>query len=159
MPAKKGKSGQISIQFKAETDGVALLTPVSYESLSYTIKCTQCGAQRENISFDDSEKEIQGSRGTANFVMNCKDCKRQCNINYIKNNFNQEADDYSEWTNVVTMECRGCSVEQAECHEWKIRSESDNTYDWNATDDFFEYDEDLGRPVTISELEFRISSE
>ncbi|KAK8900267.1 hypothetical protein M9Y10_002590 [Tritrichomonas musculus] len=156
MKGKKAKTGAIAIEFKAETDGVALLTPVSYSSFSYTVKCTQCGAERENISFDDSEKEMQGSRGTANFVMTCKDCKRQCNINYTGNNFNHEAEDYTDWQRVITLECRGCSIENASCNEWNIRSESDNKYEWNAADDFFEYDEDLGRPVTVSELEYQI---
>lgn len=155
MKGKK-KTGAIAIEIKAETDGVSMLTPVSYSSFHYTIKCTQCGAERENISFDDSEKEIQGSRGTAHFVMNCKDCKRQCNINYTSNNFNQESDDYTEWERILTLECRGCSIEQVTCNDWSIKSESGKDFEWDAGDDFFEYDEDLGRPVTVSELQFQI---
>ena len=156
MKGPKGKGYFTEIQFKAETSGVGLLSPKGFTSLCYRIKCTQCGAERDNIRFDDTEQEIPNSRGTAHFVMTCKDCQRSCNISYKGNSFGNKSADYSEWTTVVKMECRGCSIEEAECHEWTIEDEGGETYDWDANDNFFEYSEELEQPVTVEQLEFRV---
>ena len=58
MKGPKGKGYFTEIQFKAETSGVGLLSPKGFTSLCYRIKCTQCGAERDNIRFDDTEQEI-----------------------------------------------------------------------------------------------------
>ncbi|KAH0794532.1 DUF866-domain-containing protein [Histomonas meleagridis] len=152
----KAKKASHSIEFKAETDGVSKMMPADLHSFVFDIKCTQCGALRQNVRFEDEEISTSGSRGTFSFVMNCKDCKRQCTISYVKSNLEAEFSDYSEWRQFLTVDCRGCQIENVHCDDWKIESESSNTYEWNGADDFFEYDEDLEKPVTVSDFSFRV---
>lgn len=152
-----------AIEFKAETDGVKLLTPCGHHSFLFEIKCTQCGCVRSGVRFEDEEQDVEGSRGTASFVMKCKDCQRQCKVSYTGASFadesgDDETHDYSEWSRVVTVDCRGCEIASVTCDAWKITSESDNVYDWNADEDFFEYDADLEKPVTVSGLTFQVVS-
>lgn len=143
-----------SIDFKAETDGVLKMMPSSCHSIIYTVKCTQCGCERNDVRILDEDQDVDGSRGTANFVMNCKDCQRQCKISYTSQSLENEMSE--DWMTLVTFDCRGCSIEKAECDDWQIISESENTYEWNGTDEFFEYDEDLEKPVTVANMEFRV---
>lgn len=164
--SKKGKNKTAArptdaIEFKAETDGVKLLTPCEYHSFLFNVKCTQCGCVRSGIRIEDEEHDVEGSRGTASFVMKCKDCQRQCKVSYTGASFaevfsGQEAQDYSDWSRVITLDCRGCGIDSVTCDAWKVTSESDNVYDWNADEDFFEYDADLEKPVTVSGLTFRV---
>jgi hypothetical protein len=159
MPARKTKTAgrpTHAIEYRAETDGVAKLSPSGFHSLLYSVKCTQCGLARDNVRFDDELQEIEGSRGTAHFIMSCKDCERQCTILYVSAHFDQESSDYNEWQRLVTLDCRGCCVVSVHCDDWDILSESGATWKWNVSDDFFEYDEDLEKPVTVSRLEFQI---
>ena len=147
-----------AVEFKAETDGVKLLRPCEHHSFLFNVKCTQCGCVREGVRIEDEEQEVEGSRGTASFAMKCKDCQRQCKVSYTEFTPEHEGKDYSEWTRVVTLDCRGCSVDKVTCDAWKVTSESDNTFEWNADEDFFEYDEDLEKPVTVTGLTFRVVS-
>ena len=151
------------LAFKAELDGVMKITPTNLHSIVYTVKCTQCGCERGNIRIEEEEQDVDGSRGNANFVMKCKDCQRQCKISYGRKEILSELKECEEfpsdtWMVIADFDCRGCSIESATCTEWEIISESENTYEWNGIDEFFEYDEDLERPVTVSNMELKVKS-
>ena len=154
---RKKTSATHSIEFKTEVDGVSSFSPVDFRSFSYDIKCTNCGDIRYGVIFDNTEVEASGTRGTFNFVMNCKCCGRQSTISYISSKFDNKVDDYSQWNQLLTLDCRGCDIVRASCNDWNIVSESDNKYEWDGKEDFFEYDEDLEKPVTVSDLQLRVS--
>jgi hypothetical protein len=159
MSKKRGNKTAVrptaAIQFRAETDGVSSLVPVDVHSLIFSVKCTQCGCIRDTVRIEDEEQEVEGSRGTASFIMNCRDCKRQCKVTYCSIEL-ETSGDYSEWKPIITVDCRGCEIVSVACDNWTITSESNNTYDWDAADDFFEYDAELEKPVTVSKVQFRV---
>jgi hypothetical protein len=156
--SKNSTSGRPThaVEFRAEVDGVAKLIPTDFHSFIYVVKCTQCGLARDGVRCEDEDKDVEGSRGTASFVMNCKDCRRQCRLSYTESNFEIEGADYFEWQRILLLDCRGCTVESVHCDNWRIISESGAEFPWNGSDDFFEYDEDLEKPVTVSNLTFRV---
>lgn len=144
------------VDFKSETDGVSSLAPADLHSFAYDIKCTNCGDLRAGVIFGDSEVEAAGSRGTFNFRMNCKCCGRQSTISYASVSLDRDISDFSEWNQLLALDCRGCDVVAAHCSGWRVGSESGSAFEWDGGDDFFEYDEDLERPVTVSELQVRV---
>lgn len=146
-----------AVEFCAETDGVEKLCPWDFHSFVFSVRCTQCGAIRENVHIENEEHEVEGSRGLASFVMNCKDCSRTCKISYVSENFDTKFEDYSDFNKLFTLDCRGCTIDKVDCHGWTVTSESGETHDWQAEDDFFEYDEELGRPVTVTNVQFQIT--
>jgi len=159
MSKRRAKAAQRptqALEFRAEADGVTRLEPLGFSSFIFCVKCTQCGCVRRDVRFIDEDHAVEGSRGTANFVMKCKDCSRQCKASYVDTFFDRDCDDYSEWQRVLTFHCRGCAVDAGECDAWRIIAASKTTHEWDAAEDFFEYDEDLERPVTVSGLEYRV---
>jgi hypothetical protein len=51
---------------------------------------------------------------------------------------------------LVTVDCRGYAIDSVSCDAWQITSESGTKWEWDATDDFFEYDPDLEKPITAA---------
>jgi hypothetical protein len=167
MKKPRGKAARTAgrpthaVDFQAEVDGVARLTPTGFHSFLFAIKCTQCGCVRAGVRIENEEQAVEGSRGTVSFVMSCRDCKRQCKVSYVDAAFQAEsadAPDYSEWQRLLTVDCRGCSIDSISCDGWTIESESGAKWEWDAADDFFEYDPDLERPVIVAHIAFRVVS-
>jgi hypothetical protein len=146
-----------AVEFRAEADGVASLSPAALHSLLFTIRCTQCGCARDNLRIGDEEQEVEGSRATAHFLMSCRDCQRQCKASYVSVQLEGPGEGgCAEWRRILTLDCRGCEIAAVACDNWKITSESNTAYEWDAADDFFEYDAELERPVTVTQVQFRV---
>lgn len=94
------------------------------------------------------------------FVMKCKDCQGQCTISYVSVptlekeqremetydlDYERSSPNYSEWSLLMTVNCSGCVIDSVTCDAWKVISENDKVYDWNGSDDFFEYNDNLDK--------------
>jgi hypothetical protein len=109
------------------------------------------------------ELEIEGSRGTANFVMKWKGSNQHAYIKIVP--MHRQTGEYpieksGEFVKVAAFECRGLSLERwlpgddffAEAPGGNIFPEVDLT----DPDGWTEYDEKAGEPVSIMNLEHRI---
>jgi hypothetical protein len=89
MKKPRGKAARTAgrpthaVDFQAEVDGIARLTPTGFHSFLFGIKCTQCGRVRAGVRIEDEEQAVEGSRGTVSFVMSCRDCKWQCKVSHV----------------------------------------------------------------------------
>lgn len=144
------------ILVRAEAEHVQSLRPAEFGAFIYNLKCTRCGTLRVNVRFDDSLQEVDGSPCSFNFVMKCRNCGTQSTVSII-GELESVIPDPQEDGEVLRLCCRSCEVESVHCDGWIVESESGTTFNWDATDDFFEYDDDVGAPVTISELKLSSS--
>jgi len=74
----------IDLQVTFETENIEEIF-IQDESFSWCffIICAKCHEKHpKEIYFSETENhDISGSKGTANFIMNCKNCKNELNIN------------------------------------------------------------------------------
>ena len=90
---------KIALQFKANLDNVTDFRIQSFDDFIWYLKfdCSECHTQSDtfhDISSQESSS-ISGSRGEANFLMKCKFCSHQGNLNIepIKPPMNYTSDD------------------------------------------------------------------
>ena len=86
----------------------------------FKTKCNTCQEESGIIFFNLVDKvEMEGSRGTANYIAKCKGCKRPGSIDYCKNSLrpyefyyidNKVEYKNEEWQPIATFECRGAEL-------------------------------------------------
>ncbi|KAL0244398.1 hypothetical protein GEMRC1_008482 [Eukaryota sp. GEM-RC1] len=106
----------------AEHDGCSF--PVFKNTIwTFRVSCTNCGTVNESpVDIDvEHEEDMPGSRGSANFIMKCKGCKRTVSIHHIASHLNLPKLEEIATKNKLTtdklqgaFECRGCDIV-----EWK----------------------------------------
>lgn len=87
----------------------------------FRIRCSNCHTDHPNeIYFSESlQFEVKNSKGTANFVMKCKECSKDCSINvYEKSPKRIDCSEGKGQGILATFDCRGC-----ELINWVIPSE------------------------------------
>ncbi|KAI9360346.1 hypothetical protein DFJ73DRAFT_75643 [Zopfochytrium polystomum] len=78
---------------------------------SFKVKCTSCGEDHDGfITFNaETEDDIPNSRGKANLVMKCKQCKALGNANIVKGTVKPYSKS-GQLQPFVTIESRGISI-------------------------------------------------
>lgn len=129
----------------------------------FMIRCTNCQTDHpKEIYFSEtSEFSMKKSRGSANFIMKCKDCNKDCTINvYEKSSRKIDCSDGKGNGILATFDCRGC-----ELRKWVVGGEgifakaleSDKIFEnVDLTDVWMDFDEKSKGNCMIDELRHEI---
>ncbi|XP_063715777.1 uncharacterized protein LOC134843572 [Symsagittifera roscoffensis] len=158
---------KLGIQVKCSLDNVTNLRPADPEDFGwcFTLKCPQCMEEHnKDVFISKSETcDIQGSRGTANFVMSCSFCKKHSSVDILENNAVYHLSDSEKFKTLMVADFRGIEPVAFKADgEWKCSSESSSKlFDIPdgaemAKEGWYEYDEDAGCEVSVTEFETKI---
>ena len=103
--------GLLELQICAQLDNVNKLYLPPGEDWHFKVKCTACNEENPNIIYFNlvQQSEIEGSRGTANYVAKCSFCKKHGNIVYIENSHKPYTNS-EEFQTIAKFECRGVEL-------------------------------------------------
>lgn len=128
---------------------------------TFKIRCNSCREVHGNdVNINQYEKHsIQGSRGEANFVFRCKNCKREssANVTTTKNNYNIE--NSGKNVTLLKMDPRGIDfVEFVPVGQFRCKGESGTAFDEVELEDgeWYDYDEKSGEEVSITDVKWDI---
>ncbi|PSK59266.1 hypothetical protein B9Z65_3590 [Elsinoe australis] len=156
----------LALALKAELEGVTELRPQDTEDspfyYTFKVQCTSCREVHPNwVSVSRFEKNEQsGSRGEANFVWKCKNCKREHTANIVDAPKPYETQSPAKAVNIITFDCRGLEfVEFKADGDWLAKGvESGSKFE--AIDlsegDWYDYDEKAGEEVSIRDMKWEI---
>ncbi|CAG8503736.1 16862_t:CDS:2, partial [Cetraspora pellucida] len=126
---------KFALHFKAELENITDVGPSSEEyEWHFKVKCNNCKEINKNwVGVNQlASNAISGSRGSANFVMHCKFCKRE---------------GYAQFDNTSI---KPYTIENTKGVKSNIVF---NDIDLTSKEDWADYDEEAGVPVGISEIE------
>ena len=154
---------------KAQLENVASITfPADY-NYCFDVKDAQSSEEKDGVFVcRDEVVEIDGSKGDTNFAMRFPDCKKQCTITFTDvkklTRDSIEAGDSGEFVPIMGFDCRGLEITKWTPTEGLVvKSTGGTTWeDVNLGEDpdgWFEYCEQGGESVGITELEFEFRVE
>ena len=154
---------------KAQLENVASITfPADY-NYCFDVKDAQSDEEKNGVFVcRDEVVEIDGSKGDTNFAMRFPDCKKQCTITFTDvkklTRDSIEAGDNGEFVPIMGFDCRGLEITKWTPTEGLVVKSTGGTKweDVNLGEDpdgWFEYCEQGGESVGITELEFEFRVE
>ncbi|KAF4123670.1 Eukaryotic protein of unknown function (DUF866) [Geosmithia morbida] len=155
-----------TLTLKAELQGVTNLRPDDSEEnpfwYTFKVQCTSC--RETNPSFVGVNRfeanELSGSRGEANFVWRCKNCKRESSASIKDRPKAYEQTEPPKATRIIEFDCRGLEfIEFKPEGNWLADGvESGTKFTEIELEDgeWFDYDEKAGEEVSIKELVWEI---
>ncbi|KAI1156604.1 hypothetical protein F4825DRAFT_403361 [Nemania diffusa] len=155
-----------ALTLTAELNGVTNLRPKDTEAspfwYTFMVQCTSCRETHPNaISVSRFEvNELSGSRGEANFVWKCKNCKREssCSIKIAPKPYEQSEAPKRE--TIIEFDCRGLEFTSfSPDGEWLAEgTESGTKFEGIELQDgeWFDYDEKANEEVSIKDLKWEI---
>ncbi|CAG8655751.1 16514_t:CDS:2 [Acaulospora colombiana] len=148
---------KLALFFKAELENVTDVGPGDEGDIwHFKVKCTHCNEPNENwVGVSQlAQNEIAGSRGIANFVMNCKFCGRQeIDQTSVKP---YTIENSGKFAQIAVIECRGLEITDFDpMTGFKAKGVDSGTI-FESIDltegDWAEYDEKAEVPVRISDI-------
>ncbi|KAH9820908.1 putative DUF866 domain protein [Teratosphaeria destructans] len=156
----------LALALTAELNGVTDLQPEDSEQspfyYTFKVQCTSCREVHPNwVSVSRFEtNEQSGSRGEANFVWKCKNCKREHSANIVDVPKAYAQQSPAKAQNVITIDCRGLEfVEFKPDGAWKATGVESGTKfaDIDLTEgDWYDYDEKASEEVSIQNMKWEI---
>ncbi|KAH6861138.1 hypothetical protein BKA58DRAFT_47491 [Alternaria rosae] len=156
----------LALALKAELNGVTDLRPNDTEDTpffyTFKVQCTSCREVHPNpVSVNRFEmNEQSGSKGEANFVWRCKNCKREHSANITAAPTSYEQSDPPKKTNILMFDCRGLEFVEfvAEGEFLATGTESGTKFSGIELPDgeWYDYDEKAGEEVSITNVEWEI---
>ncbi|KAK3293224.1 uncharacterized protein B0H64DRAFT_208310 [Chaetomium fimeti] len=155
-----------ALTLSAELEGVTNLRPhdTQEKNFFYTFKvqCTSCRETHPNpIAVNRFEtNEMSGSRGEANFVWKCKNCKRESSATIKAAPIPYEQTEPAKARKILEFDCRGLEfTEFIPEGEWLVDGIESNTKFEGVElveGEWFDYDEKAGEEVSIKDLKWDI---
>ncbi|KAI0025718.1 DUF866-domain-containing protein [Xylariomycetidae sp. FL0641] len=155
-----------ALTLTAELNGVTNLRPKdTVESpfwYTFTVQCTSCWeTHAKPISVSRFEtNEVSGSRGEANFVWRCKNCKRESSISIKTEAKPYEQKDVPTQQTIIEFDCRGLNVQSFSPEgEWLADGiESGTKFEGIEIQDgeWYDYDEKANDEVSMKDLKWEI---
>ncbi|KAH0289202.1 DUF866-domain-containing protein [Aureobasidium namibiae CBS 147.97] len=156
----------LALFLTAELNGVTDLAPIDTEDspfyYTFKVQCTSCREVHPNwVSVSRFEQnEMSGSRGEANFVWKCKNCKREHSASIKEAPKAYTHSDTPKAQKIIEFDCRGLEfVEFKPDGEWKAIGVESNTK-FDAIDltegDWYDYDEKASEEVSIQGQKWEI---
>ncbi|ODO01560.1 hypothetical protein I350_06380 [Cryptococcus amylolentus CBS 6273] len=160
---------KLRVSISMELEGVTNVRPADddYEYF-FTVMCSSC----REVHPKTDEHEISGSKGSANFVWRCTNCKKEHSASFLpsapksKSTAPLPYSSSSQFSSFVTLDCRG--LEFTEFHlrrgKWVCEGEDSGKafqIDWDelaqeGEERWDDYDEDKGETVGVSELKSKV---
>ncbi|KEY66956.1 hypothetical protein S7711_05076 [Stachybotrys chartarum IBT 7711] len=150
----------------AELNGVTNLRPADSQEnpfwYMFKVQCTSCRETHANFvgvnRFEDNE--MSGSRGEANFVWRCKNCKRESTANIKTSPSPYEGADPPKKQKLFEFDCRGLEFTEFRPEgEWLVDGADSGTKFTGVElleGEWYDYDEKAGDEVSIKELKWEI---
>ena len=155
------------LKTKAELTNVTALEPVDYPGTpfeyTFRIECTKCReVHGKPITINRYEQhEITGSKGEASFVFRCKSCKSEhfAQISRTKESLTSET--AGEWVRILEIDARGADfIEFIPEGRWSCKAlNSKSSFDDVDLEDgeWYDYDDDRGEEVSVTEFRWEIA--
>ncbi|KAJ4416397.1 hypothetical protein N0V85_002291 [Neurospora sp. IMI 360204] len=156
-----------ALYLTAELTGVTNLRPDDSEGnpfwYTFKVQCTSCREVHDKpvgvSRFENNE--MSGSRGEANFVWKCKNCKRESSASIKAAPAAYEQTEPAKKQKIIEFDCRGLEfVEFNPEGSWLAEGVDSNTKfaDIDLTEgEWFDYDEKANDEVSIKELKWEIN--
>lgn len=143
------------------TDLQPLNNPQSPHEFQFNIECTNCREVHDKpVTINTFEKhEISGSRGEASFVFRCKACKSEHSAQIERTK--EKLAELGNWCKILEIDARGVEfVEFKATGQWTVNSTvSSAKFDEVDLEDaeWYDYDDNAGEEVSVTEVEFDIA--
>ncbi|KAF2495980.1 DUF866-domain-containing protein [Lophium mytilinum] len=156
----------LALALTADLSGVTDLRPDDTEDnpffYTFKVQCTSCRETHPNwVSVSRFEmNEQSGSKGEANFVWRCKNCKREHSANIKEAPKSYPLSSPPKIQNIIEFDCRGLEfVEFKADGDWLATGLESNTK-FTAIDlsegDWYDYDEKANDEVSIKDLKWQV---
>jgi hypothetical protein len=156
----------LALALTAELNGVTNLRPNDTEEspfyYTFKVQCTSCRETHPNwVSVSRFDKqEVSGSRGDANFVWRCKNCKREHSATIKETPKAYPLTSPPKTQNIIEFDCRGLEFTEFRPEgEWLAEGEESGTKFSGielVEEEWFDYDEKSGEEVSITNLKWEI---
>ncbi|ORY85659.1 hypothetical protein BCR37DRAFT_391424 [Protomyces lactucae-debilis] len=159
---------KLALFLKATLDGVTDLqpdipadTPEEYY-YSFQVQCVSCRETHPNhVAVSRHEQnEMQGSRGESNFVWKCRNCGRESSANIEGPPAACPLEQSGKKVKMLVFETRGCEFVGFKADgDWMCKGENGKST-FGAIDlgegEWYDYDDNAGAEVSITEVEWSI---
>lgn len=135
-------------------------TPFEY---TFTIECTKCREVHDKpVTINTFEQhDISGSRGEASFVFRCKNCKSEHSAQIERTKEKLTVEENGKWAKILEIDARGLDFVKFELlGQWQCRgAESTTTFTEVDLEDgeWYDYDDNAGGEVSVTEVAFEIA--
>ncbi|KAF2131277.1 hypothetical protein P153DRAFT_416189 [Dothidotthia symphoricarpi CBS 119687] len=156
----------LALALKAELNGVTDLRPLDTEDspflYTFKVQCTSCRETHPNlVSVSRFEvNQVSGSKGEANFVWRCKNCKREHSANIKAPPATYPQSDPPKTVNILEFDCRGLEFTEFKSEGEFLASGAETTTKFAGIDlvegEWFDYDEKAGEEVSITNVTWEI---
>jgi hypothetical protein len=139
-------------------DGAASLRPAP--TTSFCIDVAAGSEERKDVIVDPTEMvDVEGSRGTCHLQIKLPGMKQPASISVLETGA-YPASDAGKYGVVARLECRGVEVTAWRPHPdtaFVVEAESGKEFgDVDLSEDFSEFDEDAGVPVSVLDVETKV---
>ncbi|KAF5970641.1 DUF866 domain-containing protein [Fusarium coicis] len=155
-----------ALYLTADLQGVTNLRPDDTQDnpfwYMFKVQCTSCRETHANHvgvnRFDTNE--MSGSRGEANFVWKCKNCKRESSASVKAGPFPYEQTEPAKPQKILEFDCRGLEFTEFKAEgEWLAEGAETGTK-FTGIDleegEWFEYDEKSNEEVSINDVKWEV---
>ncbi|KAF2656550.1 DUF866-domain-containing protein [Lophiostoma macrostomum CBS 122681] len=156
----------LALALTAELNGVTDLRPNDTEDspFEYTFKvqCTSCRETHPNfVTLNRFEMhDLSGSRGDANFVWKCKNCKREHSATIQAAPASYPQSDPPKKQNILEFDCRGLEFTEFKSEGEFLATGAESKTKFTGIDladgEWFDYDEKEGAEVSITNVKWEI---
>ncbi|EKC99767.1 hypothetical protein A1Q2_05913 [Trichosporon asahii var. asahii CBS 8904] len=152
---------KLIVEIAMELENLASVKPAPDYEYFFNVTCTSCREEHPKVvSFNQQdEHELSGSRGSANFVWRCGNCK-SCSFTPAGKDKSTAPLPYTSDSGalqpLVALDCRGLEVTKFHFRgKWVAETEGGKEMECDfdeGEDRWDDYDEDGGVPVSVSEM-------
>ncbi|KAF2690995.1 DUF866-domain-containing protein [Lentithecium fluviatile CBS 122367] len=156
----------LALALTAELNGVTDLRPLDTEDVpfhyTFKVQCTSCRETHPNwVTVNRFEmNDVSGSRGEANFVWKCKNCKREHSANIKAAPASYEQTDPPKTVNVLEFDCRGLEFTEFKADGEFLATGAESGTKFTGVDlsegEWFDYDEKAGEEVSVTGVKWEI---
>ncbi|RGP72123.1 duf866 domain protein [Fusarium sporotrichioides] len=158
-----------ALYLTADLQGVTNLRPDDTQDnpfwYMFKVQCTSCRETHSNyVGVNRFEtNEMSGSRGEANFVWKCKNCKRESSASVKSGPAAYEQTEPAKAQKIIEFDCRGLEFIEFKAEgEWLAEGAETGTK-FTAIDleegEWFEYDEKSNEEVSINEVKLNFKAD
>ncbi|KAF2788989.1 hypothetical protein K505DRAFT_285175 [Melanomma pulvis-pyrius CBS 109.77] len=156
----------LALALTAELNGVTDLRPVDTEDApffyTFKVQCTSCRETHPNfVTLNRFEQhDVSGSKGEANFVWRCKNCKREHSASVKAAPATYPRTEPAKTQNILEFDCRGLEFVDFKAEGEFLAKGLETTTKFTGIDltdgEWFDYDEKAGEEVSITNVKWEI---